>query len=342
MNDANVPATPSPESIALKEEEKAARDHELQTFLRQDLAEIASEYKRIYSRATEDPGTAGDEGEENWKALLSQWLPDTYKLVTKGRVLGVNGTASPQVDLLVLQAGYPARLLNKKVYLIDGVVAAFECKTTLKAAHLSEAALTAKAIRALATPRTGSPYRELFRPPIYGVLAHSHAWKSAASTPLEHIDRRLAEAHLAADHPRDLVNLVCVADLACWQLGALSYLGKIYFDAKWPEMREHFQLPDEGGPQTTYSRWHESDTTRQPPNPVAVLVANLFQEIAWQDPSLRTLANYFQLAGLTGPSQGTLRPWPLHAVYSPQVADRLQTGAAVNGVRWDEWGIHLP
>jgi hypothetical protein len=102
----------------------------LQTFLRQDLAEIASEYKRIYSRTTEDPGTAGDEGEENWKALLEQWLPDSYKVVTKGRILGVDGTASPQVDVIVLQPSYPARLLNKKVYLVHGVAAAFECKTT--------------------------------------------------------------------------------------------------------------------------------------------------------------------------------------------------------------------
>src|SRR5262245_8713574 len=49
--------------------------HELEAFLEQDQVEIAAEYKRIYRRSTEDPGTAGDQGEENWADLLRQWLP---------------------------------------------------------------------------------------------------------------------------------------------------------------------------------------------------------------------------------------------------------------------------
>lgn len=88
-------------------------EHELQAFLRQDVDEIASEYRRIRARAHDDPGTAGDEGEENWAALLRSWLPSSYTVVTKGRVLGVDGKASPQLDVIVLDGSYPERLLNK-------------------------------------------------------------------------------------------------------------------------------------------------------------------------------------------------------------------------------------
>jgi hypothetical protein len=35
---------------------------------------MAEEYDRIQKRATEDPGTAGDQGEENWATLLRNWL----------------------------------------------------------------------------------------------------------------------------------------------------------------------------------------------------------------------------------------------------------------------------
>lgn len=333
--------TESQRGIEDASEEQEQREHELQTFLRQDVAEIASEYKRIYSRTTEDPGTAGDEGEENWKALLEQWLPDSYKVVTKGRILGVGGTASPQVDVIVLQPSYPARLLNKKVYLVHGVAAAFECKTTLKASHLQQASRTAATIRALSGARSGSPYRELTSPPVYGLLAHSHSWKAAGSTPRDNIDRTLTEAHVVARHPRDLLDVVCVADLACWHLGKMPYMGAVYFGAEWPEYRDLYGLPDEGGPQTTYHRWHQ-ESGQPEPNPVAVFISMLLQQLGWEDSGLRPLADYFRLAGLWGASQGALRPWPLSDIYTPEVAARLQAGGLVNGSSWNEWTMHLP
>jgi hypothetical protein len=87
----------------------ATQPHALSTFLQQDLDELASEYGRIYARTIEDPGTAGDEGEENWADLLRAWLPDAYKVVTKGRIIGVAGEASQQIDVLVLRPAYPTR-----------------------------------------------------------------------------------------------------------------------------------------------------------------------------------------------------------------------------------------
>lgn len=42
--------------------------HDLHDFMRQISVEMASEYQRIRRRSVEDPGTAGDQGEENWAA----------------------------------------------------------------------------------------------------------------------------------------------------------------------------------------------------------------------------------------------------------------------------------
>jgi len=89
------------------------KGHDLYDFMRQISAEMASEYDRIQKRATEDPGTAGDQGEENWAELLREWLPRTYEVVTKGRIISQEGVTSPQIDVLVLKGTYPKKLLQK-------------------------------------------------------------------------------------------------------------------------------------------------------------------------------------------------------------------------------------
>jgi hypothetical protein len=113
--------------------------HDIHDFLVSAQRDIQEEYERILKRATEDPGTAGDQGEESWATLLRNWLPSYFHIVTKGRILCENGYASPQIDVLVLHPSYPKVLLDKKLYLAGGVAAAFECKTTLKSAHVKEA-----------------------------------------------------------------------------------------------------------------------------------------------------------------------------------------------------------
>ena len=107
--------------------------HDLHDFMSQISNEMSAEYDRIQKRASEDPGTAGDQGEENWAELLRDWLPRNYEVVTKGRIISQDGKTSPQIDVLVLNGAYPRKLLGKKLYLAAGVAAAFECKTTLKA-----------------------------------------------------------------------------------------------------------------------------------------------------------------------------------------------------------------
>ena len=80
------------------------KTHDLYDFMRQISAEMSAEYDRIQKRATEDPGTAGDQGEENWAALLRDLLPRNFEVVTKGRIISQDGDTSPQIDVLVLKS----------------------------------------------------------------------------------------------------------------------------------------------------------------------------------------------------------------------------------------------
>src|ERR1041384_2880064 len=89
---------------------------------------LSSDYSRIRARSREDPGTAGNQAEENWAEILRNWLPANYRVVTKGRILFKDGSTSPQVDVLVLTSSYPRGLGNEKYFFSGGVVAAFECK----------------------------------------------------------------------------------------------------------------------------------------------------------------------------------------------------------------------
>ena len=71
---------------------------------------LALDYERIRARSRDDPGTAGDQAEEDWAAILRNWLPANYTVVTKGRILFEDGTSSPQMDVLVLSPSYPRGL----------------------------------------------------------------------------------------------------------------------------------------------------------------------------------------------------------------------------------------
>lgn len=113
--------------------------HELFDYMAGTTEEMGRDYERIQKRSREDPGTAGDQGEENWAEVFRNWLPPYFHIVTKGRILGHSGEAGPQVDVLILSPAYPKKLRGQKHYLAAGVAAAFECKLTLESKHIQEA-----------------------------------------------------------------------------------------------------------------------------------------------------------------------------------------------------------
>ncbi|MFJ2931928.1 DUF6602 domain-containing protein [Streptomyces sp. NPDC087219] len=295
--------------------------HDLIQFFDQMSTQLSAEYTRIWSKTREDPGTAGDEGEENWADFLREILPARFQVVTKGRILSTRGVHTPQIDVLVLSPDYPQFMARRrtKTYLADGVVAAFECKNTLRAQHLRDAARTAAAVRAVTTERSGDPHKELFGAPVYGLLAHSHVWKERGSTPAAHIDRELYDGMKLASHPKDLLDVVCVADLATW----------------WPcrgtAWTHHPESNGEPRIEAQLSR-HEGRGT-----PVMALATTLLRLLAWDQPSLRPIANYFQAVASTiggGPS----RTWSMD-LYSASVRTQLTSMPHRRGSfsYWDPW-----
>jgi hypothetical protein len=199
--------------------------HELIDFLDEELTSLEREYKRIQKRVKDDPGTAGDRGEENWASILRAWLPSEYHIVTKGQILGHGGTTSPQVDIVILHPSYPPTLRNKKLYLAEGVSAAFECKVTLRKEHIEKATRTCQMIKRLAKRRPGTPELEMQCPLQYGLLAHSHEWKSPPQKVMSRIDTELHHWNMeVVEYPWEMLDLFCIADLACWSAHKFPWL----------------------------------------------------------------------------------------------------------------------
>ena len=308
--------------------------HDLHEFMRQLNDEMAAEYRRIQMRATEDPGTAGDQGEENWAELLRDWLPRTYEVVTKGRIISQDGRTSPQIDVLVLKSIYPEKLLTKKLYLAAGVAAAFECKTTLKASHIDEAMDTCVKIKNLYPVREGTPYKELHAPIVYGLLAHSHSWKTPNSTPEANIEQKLLESdYLHVSHPRQGLDLLCVADLATWTLNKVTFLSQL-------SPRDPNYVPQEAKAITTYCGHTPTyDSQVKSFTPIGVLISNLSRRLAWEDSALRDLADYYHDTNITGGGSGKMRNWRPNSIYSAEVHSRFGVRGPLTGEAniWDEW-----
>jgi len=314
------------------------KTHDLYDFMRQITDEMSAEYERIQRRATEDPGTAGDQGEENWAELLREWLPRTYEVVTKGRIISQDGATSPQIDVLVLRGAYPKKLLNKKLYLAAGVAAAFECKTTLKALHIGEAIKNCVKIKSLYSNRTGTPYKELHTPLVYGLLAHSHSWKGENSTPEENIEQNLFQLDSEhVSHPRLQLDILCVADLAAWSSSKVAFLGPHQGTPDWSKLQPMY---GPNGSATSAYIGHTRTDERQVKQftPVGVLISLLSQKLAWEDPSLRDLADYYRLVNISGSGKGWMRTWP-SSIYSGEIRSRVEAGILTNGKAWDEWSV---
>ena len=296
--------------------------HDLHDFVVSSQRTIEEQYARIQKRALEDPGTAGDQGENNWAELLRAWLPSRFEVVTKGRLLTESGYASPQIDVIVLSPSYPPLLRNEKLYLSAGVAAAFECKITLKAEHIKSAVETSVELRRNLLKRKGTPYCELNSSIIYGLLSHSHSWKQPNSEPLENVERVLWEADEAfVKHPIECLDLICVSDLATWNVNKITCLGK------------------EGSPVTAYPCGAiGTEIQEQFFSPLGILLSVLYSKLAWIFPDMRPLEEYFRKVNLRGSGRGKMRKWDM-SIYSDSVQGRVRRGTLASGISYDEWSL---
>lgn len=292
--------------------------NDLLDFMLSLQTQMADEYARIRKRSKKNASHAGNEGETNWMTILSNWLPSDYHIMNRVQLMNETGETSPEVDIAVLRPYYPKALLNRKVVLTAGVVAAFEIKNTLKTNHIEESFEKSIEIRRiLKQPLSiynSSFYKgyesELYSPIIYGLLAHSHSWKGKKSKPLEIINEKIYECDLKyVTDPKDQVDIVCVSDLALWSsmkcpLRMLAKTGINNID--W--------LP---GPQTAYARL-DADSLKKFSNgyvdrnftPIGAMLCKLLEKLAVTDERLRDLSIYFKQTGLAPGQLFRWRQWP--------------------------------
>jgi hypothetical protein len=269
--------------------------HDLTQLIQQATAEMAAEYKRIRAYAKQDPGTAGDQGEENWADLLRNWLPKSFHVETKGRVIFSNGQLSDQVDVLVLNPSYPTGLLNKKLYLAAGVMAAFECKNTLRREYIREAARTSAKLG-----RLSRGDRSISQHIVYGLLAHSHDIPSKQRPAREVITEALTEADKAElDDPRDCLDFICVADLGTWALMRMPAAPASASSAAAVTTCYMAQVEYKGPAHGVYD------------DPLGRFLTALLRRFGAVDPAIASIASYFHDVGLFGTGNGSIRQWEL-------------------------------
>lgn len=296
--------------------------HELIDFLRAANNDIEREYDLISRRVIEDPGTAGDQGEENWKCILEKWLPSYFHIVTKGRIIGVNGNTSPQMDIIVLSPEYPPDLLKYKLYLASGVVAAFECKTTLERKHIEKFMNTSKVLTDLTMRDSSCLRKELKRKIYYGLLAHSHCWKSKKSKPILNIRKALIDYdNRIIEHPIELPDLVCVADLATW-------------------LCRKIVVPDQekGNYFSVRSTFVVNNKPKDHYTAVGTMLFNVLEYLAWDYKGLRDIVNYMRLLHVEGEASGKTRIWP-ESVLTAQTRNNLNRYN--NSGLWNEWSWYV-
>lgn len=189
-------------------------------------------------------------------------------------------------------------MLDKKVYLAAGVLAAFECKNTLRREHLQKAARTSAMLGKVARSDQNAA-----RHIIYGILAHSHRLASIRRRPEEVLSEALNKAvESEISNPRDCIDIVCIADLGTWTL-----------------LRVPWGSPDESAKvivTTTYMGplidVNSSSATHGPStDPIGRFLTSLLRRLAPTDPAIAPLAEYFHETGLTGTGQGVIREWKL-------------------------------
>ena len=215
------------------------------------------------------------------------------------------------------------------------MAAAFECKITLKASHVREAVKTAADIRRNLPQSTGSPYKELNSPIIYGLLAHSHSWKGQKSQPLDNIETALWESDAKnVEHPIQCIDLITVSDLAHWQSLKFVFLSPV-----WEHYNEELAKvygKDGSGISSYACAAIGAERQKDYFTPIAALLAGLFSKLSWTFKDMRGLDWYFRRVNMMGSGEGRRRLWPI-TIYSEGIRSRVYSGQSSSIVPYDEW-----
>ena len=91
---------------------------------------------------------------------------------------------------------------------------------------------------------------------------------------------------------------------------------------------------------TSYIRWTAGSTIQvEDFTSIGVLISNLSKRLAWEDPTLRDLADYYHDIKLTSTGSGRQRRWQANLIYSPEVFSGYGIHGPLVGEAniWNEW-----
>ncbi|MEU8531716.1 DUF6602 domain-containing protein [Streptomyces parvulus] len=286
------------------------------SWLRAVEQDIQQEYTRLHGAARSDPQRAGHGGEGTWARILSDWLPPAYEVATRKYIVPETGDDLFETDLIIFRPSYPRALRVREEVLASGVAAAFSVKLTLNKEGIRDGFDRAARIQRGIKPRIGSPREEMSSPFPVGLLAHSHSWKG------DHQKARVQVICMEMDsayarHPRESLDLLCIADLGVWFASRMPFL---------PQAMVRHLNGNTGAEQDAGSAM-TSMMERQSESPtVAVLIATLYERLSLTDPTLRPLADGFKAYGDSGGGGGQPRFWNLEDVFSEDVRRALSHG----------------
>ena len=285
------------------------------------------DYQNIQNRLAKTKNTevAGDLAENTWGKMLSDILPEHYKVFKNGTIIGRDGRTSPEIDILVVKGEHPPHLLEQKMFLEAGVAAAFECKLTLRSSDIKKFLEVCKDVKSLSPDRFGTPYKELQTPLICGLLAFSHPWKKKSHQPEKCIVQEF-DAYKSIDelrwHPRDFIDLIVVANLNAWAVEKLIFYSALGAVKYKPTVSVGYN-----------GILYDRETAEIQTYPILGFIVSLIHMLAREDISLRDLAEYYRSALSDPPDSSSFpserldfsRTWDYASVLSEYVCNAIST-----------------
>lgn len=264
-------------------------------------AEIEEDYGDAQATHKEDIQRSGHEGESTWADLLAKWLPPTYGVGLRKYIIGTDDGPKPfETDIVIFEPAYPEHLRYRTKVHAGGIAAAFSVKLTARKKHINEMAKWAANLSRLGHPDQTTVEGQLLPGFPTGFLAHSH---DLGSDPIGTLSDGFDGASEAASHPRELLDLVCVADagtLACRRTPCLP-ISSLYPAQADFSMSTYVRMNDDKG----YGA-------------VAHFIVSLYGLLGRNDPSLRKLATQLGHETETGQGRGKTTQWDPAVVFTSE------------------------
>ena len=267
--------------------------------------QMHSDFEEAHAEASKRGGAqqSGHNSEAAWVAFLKDWLPQGYGIGTRKYILfetdpGDGSEVSAETDIVVFHPSYPEALRDRPNVLLSGIVAAFSVKLTLDKAGIREAVKEAARVRQAAKFRSHDLRGKLLPPFLYGILAHTHSWKTATSRPVESITAALSELDSQfSNEPREALDLLCVADLNYWSkqihLVTPEVAAVLPPSVAVPGGHIQYSFLSVGHDQSM------KDATSLELPPVAFLIGLLYEKLSYYDDSLSAMADGFRLTDMS-------------------------------------------